>query len=203
MKVNAEKPGNKERSMKRFTRKRLFFIVLLVIFLLLDSRVIWKAMYPVYFKQQIFSSASRYHVDPYLVMAIIQIESKFDQRRVSRKGAVGLMQLMPSTAKWVIKQANFSSMAEEYLDEPDTNISIGTWYISYLYDMFDRNSYAVIAAYNAGPGNVKRWIAQGVWDGRGDTISNIPFGETRHYIQRVEYYKERYSKIYQDEYNKP
>ncbi|WP_047153148.1 lytic transglycosylase domain-containing protein [Aneurinibacillus tyrosinisolvens] len=187
--------------MKRFTRKKtILFLFLLVIFLLLDAPITWKTMYPVYYKQEIRTSASQYGVDPYLIMAIIQIESKFDKRTVSKKGAVGLMQVMPATAEWAAKQARFSPMAIEYLDEPDTNISLGTWYISFLYEMFHRNPYAVIAAYNAGPGNVKRWLDNGTWDGRLETISRIPFGETRHYLQRVVYYKKRYEKIYHNEF---
>ncbi|WCN37227.1 lytic transglycosylase domain-containing protein [Aneurinibacillus uraniidurans] len=187
--------------MKWMTRKKwALFATLLVIFILLDMPWTWKLMYPVYYKEEIRKSASQYNVDPYLIMAVIQIESKFDKKRISKKGAVGLMQVMPSTADWAIKQAKLSPMASEYLDEPEVNIMLGTWYISFLYEMFERNPYAVLAAYNAGPGNVKRWLEQGKWDGRLETVSNIPFGETRHYVQRAIYYKQRYAKIYDGEF---
>lgn len=178
----------------------LFFLCLLVVFLLLDAPVIWKAMYPVYYKEEIRKSARQFEVDPYLIMAIIQVESKFDKNRVSKKGAIGLMQVMPATAEWAIRQTKMSPMAVDYLDEPDTNIFLGTWYVSFLYEMFNHNPYAVIAAYNAGPGNVKKWIERGVWDGTPEHISQIPFGETRHYVQRALYYKQRYEKIYADEF---
>jgi soluble lytic murein transglycosylase len=188
--------------MKRFTRKNtIFFLCLLAVFLLLDAPVTWKAMYPVYYKEEIRKSAKEYNVDPYLIMAIIQIESKFDKKRVSKKGAIGLMQVMPLTAKWAVEKTNISPLATYYLDEPDTNILLGTWYISFLNEMFDDNPYAVIAAYNAGPGNVKKWIMQGIWDGTQEHISQIPFGETRHYVQRALYYKHRYEKIYSDEFS--
>lgn len=187
--------------MKWMTRKKLaLFATLLVIFILLDAPVTWKMMYPVYYKEEIRKSARQYNVDPYLIMAVIQIESKFDKERVSKKGAVGLMQVMPATAEWAIQQAKLSPMAAEYLDEPEVNITLGTWYISFLYEMFDRNPYAVLAAYNAGPGNVKRWLTQGRWDGRYETVGNIPFGETRHYVQRAVYYKHRYTSIYDGEF---
>lgn len=188
--------------MRRFRRRNtIFFLCLLAVFLLLDAPVIWKAMYPVYYKEQIRKSSQQYDVDPYLVMAIIQIESKFDKSRVSKKGAVGLMQVMPMTAQWAIEKTKLSPMATEYLDEPDTNILLGTWYVSFLYEMFQGNPYAVIAAYNAGPGNVRKWIQQGIWDGTSKHLSQIPFGETRHYVQRALYYKQRYEKIYADEFS--
>ncbi|MFT9848294.1 lytic transglycosylase domain-containing protein [Aneurinibacillus sp. REN35] len=188
--------------MRRFRRRNtIFFLCLLAVFLLLDAPVTWKAMYPVYYKEQISKSSQQYDVDPYLVMAIIQIESKFDKSRVSKKGAVGLMQVMPMTAQWAIEKTKLSPMATEYLDEPDTNILLGTWYVSFLSEMFHGNPYAVIAAYNAGPGNVKKWIQQGIWDGTSEHLSQIPFGETRHYVQRALYYKQRYEKIYADEFS--
>lgn len=178
----------------------LSFIFLLVIFLLLDSSLVLKMMFPVSYKQEIKNSASHYNVDPYLIMAIIQIESKYDPSQISRKGAVGLMQVMPNTAKWIIEQAHFSKMAKEYLDEPDLNIELGSWYVNFLYKEFDHNLYATIAAYNAGPGNVRKWLNEGVWDGQRETVGNIPFGETRHYVQKVLYYQEKYHKIYEDEF---
>lgn len=175
-------------------------IVLLVIFILLDSTIVLKLMFPVNYKQEIKNSAAHYNVDPYLIMAIIQIESKYNPSRVSKKGAVGLMQVMPDTAKWIIEEANFSKMAKEYLDEPDMNIELGSWYIRFLKNEFNNNLYATIAAYNAGPGNVRKWLNEGVWDGKRETIEKIPFGETRHYVQRVLYYQEKYQKIYEDEF---
>jgi soluble lytic murein transglycosylase len=202
LKSNAEKLNSKGRRISHKKRRiTIFFIVLFVIFLFLESPLLWKAMYPVYYKNEIAQSSSKHKVDPFLVMAIIQIESKFDKKQVSNKGAIGLMQVMPSTAKWAAKQGDFSPMAVEYLDEPATNIDIGSWYVSFLYQKFNGNPYAVIAAYNAGPGNVSRWLAQGIWDGKEETISRIPFGETRHYIQRVLYYKDRYAKIYKDDFS--
>ncbi|ERI08624.1 transglycosylase SLT domain protein [Aneurinibacillus aneurinilyticus ATCC 12856] len=193
---------DKELGMKRLSRRNtVFFLCLLVVFLLLDAPATWKAMYPIYYKEEIRKSSKQYNVDPYLIMAIIQIESKFDKHRISKKGAIGLMQMMPTTAEWAIQKTKISPMATEYLDEPDTNILLGTWYISFLHEMFNDNPYAVIAAYNAGPGNVKKWMQQGTWDGTEEHLSRIPFGETRHYVQRALYYKHRYEKIYADEFS--
>ncbi|HBI04789.1 MAG TPA: lytic transglycosylase [Paenibacillaceae bacterium] len=175
-------------------------IILLVTFILLDSSLVLKIIFPVSYKQEIKNSAAHHNVDPYLIMAIIKIESKYNPRRVSKKGAVGLMQVMPNTAKWIIEEANFSKMAKEYLDEPDLNIELGSWYVNFLYKEFDNNLYATIAAYNAGPGNVRKWLNDGVWDGQKETIEKIPFGETRHYVQRVLYYQDKYRKIYEDEF---
>jgi soluble lytic murein transglycosylase len=175
-------------------------IVLLGLFILFDSTMVLKLMFPVNYKEEIKQSAEHYNVDPFLIMAIIQIESKYNPHRVSKKGAVGLMQVMPETAKWIIEKANFSVMAKEYLDEPELNIALGSWYVNFLTKEFDHNLYAAIAAYNAGPGNVRKWLNEGIWDGKRETIENIPFGETRHYVQKVLYYHEKYQQIYGDEF---
>lgn len=83
-------------------------------------------------------------------------------------------------------------------NEPSANIELGAWYLHTLSGEFDGNRTAVIAAYNAGPGKVQRWLKEGSWNGSEDDIKNIPFGETRHYVQRVIYYYNQYTEIYGD-----
>ncbi|MNE39724.1 Soluble lytic murein transglycosylase precursor [compost metagenome] len=156
-------------------------------------------MYPVYYKADIKASASNYGLEPQLVAAIIRSESNYQTGRESRKGALGLMQIMPDTAAWVVQKAGFREVTEDMLlHRADVSIEVGTWYLHSLHKQFDHNSIAVIAAYNAGPGNVRKWMDSGVWDGTQDTISQIPFGETRHYIQRVIYYYNKYKDLYPD-----
>ncbi|WP_240675874.1 lytic transglycosylase domain-containing protein [Ammoniphilus sp. CFH 90114] len=178
-------------------RKFTLLVLLLILFYLLNSPPFWKAMYPVYYEDLVNDATEQYQVDPNLVYAIIQIESNFKQERVSNKGATGLMQIMPDTAAWVIQQAQ---MPEEYIhriNDPKINIQIGSWYLAFLERKFHRNHYAVIASYNAGPGNVERWLRENTWDGTYQNLSEIPFGETRHYIQRVLYFYGKYQEVYQ------
>ena len=186
----------------RARRSLLLLVVILVgVFLVLNSSFVWRLMYPIRYEEQIEWASNRYGVDPYLVMAVIRSESKFEPTLVSKKGAVGLMQLMPDTANWITEQSEMKSLYQPDLEHPETNIHLGTWYLGYLIKMFEGNEIMAIAAYNAGPGNVKGWVSGKRWNGKADTISDIPFGETRHYVQRVIYYEERYKEIYKDSFS--
>lgn len=178
-------------------RKLTLLGLLMALFFLLNSQVFWKTIYPLSFQDEVKQSSQLYNIDPYLVFAIIQIESNFKYQRVSDKGASGLMQIMPDTAQWVAEQAKYPPAMLGSLEEPSVNIAIGAWYISYLERKFYNNHYAVIAAYNAGPGNVERWLKENRWDGTYQNLGDIPFGETRHYVQRVLYFYGKYKEIYE------
>lgn len=78
---------------------------------------------------------------------------------------------------------------------------MGTWYLSFLLEKYGGDHVKVLAAYNAGQGNVDRWIEGKIWDGQAATVDNIPFGETRHYVKRALFYYERYKTIYAGEFN--
>ncbi|MEW9670733.1 lytic transglycosylase domain-containing protein [Ammoniphilus sp. 3BR4] len=181
----------------KLNRKFTLIVLLLVLFYLLNSPLFWKAIYPIHYEELVDAATEKHDVDPYLVYAIIQIESNFKHQRISNKGATGLMQIMPETATWVIEQARMPKDYIQRLDDPEVNIQIGSWYIAFLEKKFHRNHYAVIASYNAGPGNVERWLREDYWDGTYQNISHIPFGETRHYVQRVLYFYGKYRDVYQ------
>ncbi len=129
-------------------------------------------------------------LEPALMLAIIRQESGFDTKAKSRAGARGLMQLMPATARQVSKTVKQRYSARRLTTDPYFNIRLGSAYLSGLIDRFDGNYILAIAAYNAGPGNVNRWLRER-GDPRSDDvdvvdwIERIPFGETRNYVQRV------------------
>ncbi|AJY73562.1 lytic transglycosylase domain-containing protein [Paenibacillus beijingensis] len=180
-------------------RKRVLLLLLiaLVLFLFLKSDWIGRKMYPVKYTEDIKASAGNYKMDPYLIAAIIRVETNYTTGKVSSKGALGIMQLMPETADWIIEKADFTKVSRETLAErADVNIEAGVWYLRSLHEKFDGNSVAAVAAYNAGPGNVNKWISSGVWDGSLESVRNLPFGETRHYVQRVIYYYNKYKQLY-------
>lgn len=185
---------------RRIRPKKRFFLILIialltVLFLKSDWLATW--MYPIHYEEDIKASASNYGMEPHLVAAIIRTESNFETGRESRKGALGLMQLMPDTAHWVVEQAGFDSVNDEILrHRADVSIEVGTWYLNSLHRQFDHNPVAAVAAYNAGPGNVRKWLDSGQWDGAMKTVKEIPFGETRHYVQRVFYYYNKYKDLY-------
>jgi soluble lytic murein transglycosylase len=188
--------------MKGFwTKGRIFFLLLLfLVFFLLNLSWVWRWMYPVYYPEIIKKASEQYQLNPHLILAIIQTESKFLHHKTSKKGAIGLMQIMNDTAEWILERSGYAKNATQSLQEPEINIELGSWYLRYLLDLYDGNLIAALAAYNAGQGNVTRWLKTGVWDGNYSTINQIPYGETRHYIQRVIYNFERYNEVYGDDY---
>lgn len=178
-------------------KKRTYAILLMLVLLLLYyySDKIWEMLYPIHYKQEIGISAAKYNVDPLLIAAIIRVESNYRPDGMSKKGAVGIMQLMPETAKWIRDSTNMEVSLDQ-LHQVQVNIHMGAWYVNWLLDHFDGNLNYAIAAYNAGQGNVNKWRTSNVWNGSEDTVSNIPIGETRHYVQRVLYYYKKYQTIY-------
>jgi soluble lytic murein transglycosylase len=139
-------------------------------------------------------------MDPYLVAALIHAESRFTAGAESGSGARGIMQIMPETGKWAAEQMGISEFNVGMLFDPETNIKIGCWYLADLDREFDGNRYIVLAAYNAGRGNVKQWLTREVWDGRIETIRQVPFPETRNYVVTVTNTYKRYKDLYGKEF---
>ncbi|MBI1326899.1 MAG: transglycosylase SLT domain-containing protein [Alphaproteobacteria bacterium] len=139
-------------------------------------------------------------VDPAMVHALIRQESQFDSRALSSAGARGLMQLMPATAQETAKKHGIGHRKEWLTDRPEHNIRLGTLYFKGLLDRYDNAYPLAVAAYNAGPGNVNKWLKlfgdprtkQIHWL---DWVELIPISETRNYVQRVL----ENQRIYQDE----
>lgn len=186
--------------MRWLRKKRVLLLLLLGFIVLLFSNSQWLSVfYPIHFKDEIRRHAENNELDPFMVAAIIRVETNYQPSKQSKKGALGVMQIMPDTALWVLEKAKLPEVSLDRINhEPETNIEIGTWYLKELSDQFNGNMIAVIAAYNAGPTRVKTWLKTGVWDGSIDTVSSIPLGETRHYVQRVVHYYEQYTDIYKE-----
>jgi len=194
-------------------KTRVYALVLMILLALWywNADFIGRLIYPLHYKEEIMHSAGLYLVDPYVITAIIRVESNFRTDIVSSKGATGIMQLMPETARWIAEQSpEFSEASPHILDTPTINIRMGAWYLRYLYDYFypyfeesgldqEADQLAIVAAsYNAGQGTVREWLSSGKWDGRLDTSEQIPYQETRHYVQRVHYYYKKYKNLYNE-----
>lgn len=182
------------------TRRLIKFLILLIMigsfaFALFQSPPVQRLLYPILYPEHIFRYADLYKVDPYLVAAVIKGESRFSHTAESVSGARGLMQIMPDTAKWAAEKLDIE-FHPELLYEPGYNIRMGCWYLRELIDNFSGNLVLVLAAYNAGQGNVKKWLETGVWDGSYEKLEQIPFPETRFYVGKVLRYYEQYQKIY-------
>lgn len=174
----------------------LLLIAIILAIMVMNTEQIERWMYPIKFRDEIKQSAAAYNLNPNLVAAIIRSESNFEPHLVSDKGAVGLMQVMPETADWIAEKKGLQPPLLTQLHDESFNIEFGTWYMNWLLQQFKQNEAAMIAAYNAGPTNVRKWLNDGTWDGRLHTSSNIPFGETRHYVQRVAKYFATYEELY-------
>jgi soluble lytic murein transglycosylase len=137
------------------------------------------------------------NLDPALIAAVIYQESKF-QDRTSSAGAKGLMQLLPSTAHYIARKSGGTQFESGDLATPQINIAYGSWYLRYLLDHYDGNERLALAAYNGGETNVDKWVAdRGGPEGFG--TDEIPFPETRHYVQQVEDHKKAYREKYRSE----
>ena len=152
-----------------------------------------EATYPRKFSEFVEEYAKEYRVPEKYVYAVIKCESDFDSAVVSSSGAIGLMQIMPSTFDYLAKK-----LGNEYesgmLYDPKTNIRHGTYYLSILYDRFGVWETA-FAAYNCGPSRVQGWIDEGkvAEDGR---LTEIPIGQTARYVEKVAAAAEHYEKLY-------
>jgi peptidoglycan lytic transglycosylase len=135
-------------------------------------------------------------LDPSLIAAVIYAESRFRDGQTSPAGALGLMQLTPATAHYIARKSGGTQFVVDDLATPQVNISYGAYYLRYLLRRYDGNEDLALAAYNAGEGNVDKWIARAQAGGRALTIAAIPYGETRAYVQRVESVRRDYRKAY-------
>ncbi|MBO8127004.1 MAG: lytic transglycosylase domain-containing protein [Firmicutes bacterium] len=164
----------------------------------LTSREFLRSLFPVGYIPEIDAIACQHGIDPYLALAVMRVESNFDPRAQSKPGARGLMQILPETADWIAQMRSESDFSPEHLYLPEVNIDYGCWYLNYLLEMFDNDIHLTLAAYNAGLGRVKQWLADEEWDGRPETINAIPFGETRFFVRKVLMIKSMYQWIYPD-----
>ncbi|HEY4716958.1 MAG TPA: transglycosylase SLT domain-containing protein [bacterium] len=141
--------------------------------------------YPRGYSNLITEYASKYNIDPNLIYAVIYSESMFQEKVVSRANAIGLMQIIPSTGKFISSDAGVKYFSSEMLLDPEINIGLGTKYISTLINRYSGNLVLLLSHYNAGGGNLFSWLKK--WDINevDKFVENIPFAETRDYIKKV------------------
>lgn len=149
--------------------------------------------YPLRYEAIVRGHADNYRLEPALLAAVIEQESKFRPDARSRTGAIGLMQLQPDTAKGIALRTGGRKFVVSDLYDPEINVRYGAWYLRYLIDKYGDERTA-LAAYNAGQANVSAWIEEG----RG-----IAFAETRQYVARVERLKGIYRRAYAKELGYP
>lgn len=181
--------------------KRLARVAILVVLLALGvvtvlfarGPVLWQRQYyQLEYEDAIAESSERHQVSPYLVASVIEAESDWRPDVRSKVGAVGLMQLMPSTAEELARRGivDGDRFPPQSLSDPRVNIEYGTAYLRYLVERYHEIEIA-LAAYNAGLRNADQWAAGG-----GDIREQIEFPETRHFVLKVSRGKDRYERLY-------
>ncbi len=150
--------------------------------ILRESPEYWYALFPFPYKDEVVEWSEKRNLNPFLVISLMRQESRFQKEIKSPVGATGLMQVMPDTGKWIAPQIDL----EEYsLTNPDDSINLGTWYLDYTHETYNGNSMLAIASYNAGPGNVSNWLDRYSLNDVDEFVANIPFNETKNYVETV------------------
>lgn len=142
----------------------------------------WHGVYPLPYRDLIETWSAQRQLNPLLVAALIRQESRFMPSIRSGVGAAGLMQVMPGTAQWIKERSDIDAYD---IDDPLDNIKLGTWYLDYTHREYNNHSLFAVASYNAGPGNIARWINRGGFTDADDFADQIPFPETRGYVRAV------------------
>lgn len=177
---------NKPKKEAKMLIKILLSIIIIISILLVITpikKLIIKRMYKKEYSEYVSQYAEEYNVDENLIFALIKAESNFNEKAVSHQNAKGLMQLMQSTAQDLANRNQIDLTKENILD-PDININLGTQYIASLLTKYESIEVA-LAAYNAGSGNVDKWIKNGTIKADGSDIENIPYKETNTYVRKI------------------
>ncbi len=185
---------------KKIFKLFTFLIIGAVIILLASTswEGIEKAVYPKMYSEFVERYSTEYSIDETLVYAIIKTESSFDPEAVSDAGAIGLMQIMPDTFRWLqTKTPEKEKLSSEALYDPETNIKYGAFFLSLLLKEFE-DTRLVAAAYHAGRGQVNEWLDDKAVSPDGRTLPDIPSRSTAHYVSKVIKNIGIYEKIYDE-----
>ncbi|MGG7097703.1 lytic transglycosylase domain-containing protein [Clostridium sardiniense] len=177
-------------------KKVIIWLIIIVVALLGIKFGVKKYAFPYKHKEVIDKYSKEYNLDPLFVLSIIKAESKFNPNAHSHKDAFGLMQITESTGKWIAEQMGMKNYSTDMLYNEETNIKMGCWYLNNLNDEF-RDRDLVISAYNAGRGNVNKWLKDQNYSKNGKDIHYIPFPETKNYVDKVNIYYKVYKYLYE------
>ena len=181
--------------MIRFIKRLFTLAVTLSLLVSFGYCVVLPRVLPLKYQDIVDRYAAEYQLEKSLVNAVIFCESHFETEAVSSADALGLMQVTQETGWWAAEQMGIEA---ENLDltEPDTNIRIGCWYLGWLTEKFDGVTETALAGYNAGHGNVSKWLADEAMSADGITLEEIPFEETKSYVKKVQLAQLAYKYVY-------
>ena len=160
-------------------------IILIILFNVIRVQdIVIKKIYPQKYNEYVEKYANEYGIDSMLIYAIIKAESNFNSNIKSSSNAIGLMQLLENTAKETATKIGVE-YTENCLYNPEINIQLGIKYYSELLKEYSNNYMLALTAYNAGTGNLKKWIEQGIINEDGSNIEDIPYKETNNYVRKI------------------
>jgi soluble lytic murein transglycosylase len=177
------------RIIKSFIILLLVFVSLTLLFFIYQRvyTFYFESKYPLNYRETIEKYSNQFQIESSFTSAVIYEESRFRPNSSSEKGAIGLMQLLPETANYIAKKTDDTSFKIEDLIQAEKNIQYGCYYLNYLFVKY-QDWDKVLAAYNAGEGNVDQWLNEGDYQ--------IKFNETRNFVERVKNSQEIYKKLY-------
>src|SRR3954447_8103916 len=204
--TSRRRPTAAERRATKVRRRRqrlvLGLVALLGVVLLIGlhplKHAVQEITLPLRHEDIIRQQSQKKGLDPALVAGVIYQESKFSDR-TSVAGARGLMQITPDTANFIAKQSGGVRFTQADLATPQINIAYGTWYLRWLLDRYDGRQSLALAAYNAGFGHVDEWVKSAGGADAFDPKVDIPFPETRNYVQQVLERRKDYARRYSRE----
>jgi len=185
---------------KKAARRSIVILSILAVSVLVGFlyQFIWdkidRANYPREYSEFVEKYSEEYGVPEYIIYSTIKVESGFDSSARSSAGAIGLMQIMPDTFRYLMAEVKEDYKAD-LIYGPETNIRFGTYYLSKLYLKYG-NWDTVFAAYNGGTTNVDGWLKDKEYSEDGKTLKNIPFPETENYVVKMNKAIEVYMRLY-------
>ena len=206
MKTVSIKRKNKGRSKNNKGRlRKLLLSLFLIAAVIFSGWKIWNSdavqmrfVYMWDYQQDIITYSEKNNIDPFLVAAIIKNESNFKHKAVSGVGAVGLMQIMPETGRWIAEQMGLENYKDSDLYQTKTNIRMGCWYVGELDHEFKHNMTLLMIAYNAGRGQTREWMQENNWTYDFNDAKAIPYPDTREYVTKVLQDRDKYYLLYKD-----
>lgn len=193
--------------MKPTAKRTLIIVIIIAISLAAGFCIdaVWSFLeaksHPKSYSETVEKYAAEYNIPPEVIFAVIKTESGFDPNARSSAGALGLMQMMPSTFEWLTGEEHLNeNLTDLKLFDPEVSIRYGTYYLSYLKNKFFPNGNVdwdiIFAAYNGGEGNVANWLCDPECVDENGKLVNIPFSETRSYISKVNKAVNTYKTLY-------
>lgn len=177
--------------------KKIVKLAVALLLILVSTVTVCRYIYKTEYIDIINAECVKYNIDPKEVLSIIKAESNFKKDAVSSKEAYGLMQITLKTANWCAEMLDMNVVAEQDLYNPEINIKLGVYYYNYLLSRYNNRDTA-IAAYNAGMGNVDKWLDDFKYSDDGVIIKTTPFNETNKYLIKINNNIKLYTLLYKE-----